>query len=147
MSLTANDPPTNVSPKRTIWYVIIAILLIAIAFVAIQKYVLQKPVDTVLPEDKLPAVKVQILNGCGFEGLASEYQDFIKDKNISVDSTGDTTKPIYDKSLIVVRKGDLEDLERLRKMTGIKLYTLARTEYSNVDFDIVLGRDYDQFMK
>lgn len=147
MSLTDSDTPANVTPKRTIWYVIIAILLIAIALVVIWKYVLRKPLDPIQNEDKLPAIKVQILNGCGFEGLAGEYQEYIKDKNISVDSTGDTTKPIYDKSLIVVRKGDLEDLSRLQKMTGIKLYTLARTEYSNVDFDIVLGRDYDQFMK
>ncbi len=146
MSLTVSEPPVNVSPKRTVWYVIIAVLLLAIALVVLWKFVLNKPLDEVLTEDKLPAIKVQILNGCGFEGLAGEYQDFIKDKNISVESTGDTAKPIYDKSLIVVRKGDLEDLSRLQKMTGIKLYTLARTEYSNVDFDIVLGRDYDQYM-
>lgn len=147
MSLTVSDPPENVSRKRTVWYVIIALLLVAIAIVVLLKYVIAKPLDQVLSEDKLPAIKVQILNGCGFEGLAGEYQDYIKDKNISVDSTGDTAKPIYDKSLIVVRKGDLEDLARLQKMTGIKLYTLARTEYSNVDFDIVLGRDYDQYMR
>lgn len=147
MSLTASSPQNNVSRWKYLKLGIIAILLIVIVILVIIKFVFPHDKATGEADDRFPAIKVQILNGCGFEGLASDYQEYLKDKNISVDATGDTEKPIYDKSLIVVRKGDMEDLERLMKMTGIKRYTIARTEYSIVDFDIIIGRDFNEYMK
>ncbi|MDD2424076.1 MAG: LytR C-terminal domain-containing protein, partial [Candidatus Cloacimonetes bacterium] len=66
-------------------------------------------------EDQLPAIKVVILNGCGYDQLATDFAAALKDKNIDVISMGNTPKPIYDKSIIVIRKGDKHDLERLQK--------------------------------
>ncbi|HQQ67361.1 MAG TPA: LytR C-terminal domain-containing protein, partial [Candidatus Cloacimonadota bacterium] len=98
-------------------------------------------------EDQLPAIKVVILNGCGFEQLASEFAAAISHKNIEVVSLGDTPRPIYDKSIIVIRKGDMQDLKRLQKMTGITRWTSAQNEYYSADFDIIVGRDYESFIK
>ncbi len=98
-------------------------------------------------EDQLPAIKVVVLNGCGYEQLAREYANSISELNIDVVSLGDTPKPIYDKSIIVVRKGDDHDLSRLMKMTGIKRWTSALNEYHSADFEIIIGRDFDEFMK
>ncbi|HNX37938.1 MAG TPA: LytR C-terminal domain-containing protein [Candidatus Cloacimonadota bacterium] len=147
MSLTDNPLENNVHSRKKIVLISLSILLIVLVILALVKFVFPGNKPTEKGEDKFPAIKVQILNGCGFEGLAGEYQEYIKDENISVDATGDTAKPIYDKSVIVVRKGDMEDLERLQKMTGIKRYTIARTDDSVVDFDIIIGRDFDEYMK
>lgn len=98
-------------------------------------------------EDQLPAIKVVILNGCGFEQLASEFAAAISQKNIEVVSLGDTPRPIYDKSIIVIRKGDMQDLKRLQKMTGITRWTSAQNEYHSADFDIIVGRDYESYIK
>ncbi|MCK9332248.1 MAG: LytR C-terminal domain-containing protein [Candidatus Cloacimonetes bacterium] len=98
-------------------------------------------------EDQLPAIKVLVLNGCGYEQLATEFSAHLANKNIDVISVGDTPKPIYDKSIIVMRKEDKNDLERLMRMTGIQRWTSALNEYHNADFDIIVGRDYEEFMK
>jgi len=90
---------------------------------------------------------VVVSNGCGYEQLASEFAGALKEKNIEGISLADTPKPIYDKSVIVMRKGDMEDLKRLQKMTGIERWTSAYNEYYNADFEIIVGRDYEQYIK
>jgi hypothetical protein len=133
-------------PKLKIWLPI-ALFVIAVAAAVVFFYLKQPGSEGPLAygEDKLPAVKVVVTNGCGYEQLASEFAETLKNKNIEVVSLGDTPKPIYDKSVIVVRKGDMQDLKRLQKMTGIQRWTSAINEYYNADFEIIVGRDYEQY--
>ncbi len=147
MDLTTNDTEKTLSPKRWIPYVIVALaVLVLVAFILIRGFKTDSG-PTQYTEDQLPAIKVVVLNGCGYEQLASEFAAAISHKNIEVVSLGDTPKPIYDKSVIVVRKGDMQDLARLQKMTGIERWTSAINEYHNADFDIIVGRDYELFIK
>ncbi len=97
------------------------------------------------PEHKLPAVKIVLTNGCGFEGLAKEFSDFLADKNVDIVAMGNTLRPVYDKTIIVIRKGDSQDFERLQRMTGINRYTMAKNESALADFEIIIGKDYEQY--
>ncbi|PKN72492.1 MAG: hypothetical protein CVU50_06435 [Candidatus Cloacimonetes bacterium HGW-Cloacimonetes-3] len=146
MDLTNNEPQNNVPQKWKIWIPIgVGVLLIIVAAV----FYFGKPsgsAATGYGEDKLPAIKVVVSNGCGYEQLASEFAATLANKNIDVVSLGDTPKPIYDKSIIVVRKGDMQDLKRLQKMTGIQRWTSAVNEYYNADFEIIVGSDYEEFI-
>lgn len=146
MSLTNNMGLDKLPPKLKIWLPI-ALFVIAVAAAVVFFYLKQPSSEGPLAygEDKLPAVKVVVTNGCGYEQLASEFAETLKNKNIEVVSLGDTPKPIYDKSVIVVRKGDMQDLKRLQKMTGIQRWTSAINEYYNADFEIIVGRDYEQY--
>ncbi|MDD2332311.1 MAG: LytR C-terminal domain-containing protein [Candidatus Cloacimonetes bacterium] len=103
--------------------------------------------STLGSEAGLPAIKVVLTNGCGFEGLASEFKEYCAKLNLDVIRLDNTPKPIWDKSVILIKKGDREDLHRLQKMTGISLWTEARNEDFDADFEIILGRDFDTFMK
>lgn len=98
-------------------------------------------------EDALPAIRIILTNGCGFENLAREFSMWLKDKNVDIVAMGNTPKPIYDKTIIVVRKGDMEDLKRLQRMTGIERYTMALNETALADFEIIIGKDYEQYTK
>lgn len=98
-------------------------------------------------ERDLPAIKVVVRNGCGIQELAADYTRYIRDKNIDVLYVGDTPHPIYNKSLIVARTGDRQDLERLQRMTGIQRHTLAIDPGYEAGFEIILGRDFEEFMK
>lgn len=146
MDLTNNEPQENVPQKWKIWLPIgIGALLIIVAAVFYFGKTSASAV-TEYGEDKLPAIKVVVTNGCGYEQLASEFAAAMATKNIEVVSLGDTPKPIYDKSIIVVRKGDMQDLKRLQTMTGIQRWTSAVNEYYNADFEIIVGRDYEEFI-
>ncbi|MDD2228432.1 MAG: LytR C-terminal domain-containing protein [Candidatus Cloacimonetes bacterium] len=147
MDLTNNEPPEIVAPKWKIWLpVCLGVLVIVVAAV----FYFSKQSGDKSPkeygEDKLPAIKVVVVNGCGYVQLASEFAAALARKNIEVVSLGDTPKPIYDKSIIVMRKGDKQDLKRLQKMTGIQRWTSAVNEYYNADFEIIVGRDYEEFI-
>ncbi len=98
-------------------------------------------------ESGLPSIKVRVLNGCGYDKLASEFSEFLSTKNIEVVEMGDTPRPIYDKSIIVVRRDDEQDLERLKRMTGITRFTYVLSENPKADFDIIVGRDYEDYTK
>lgn len=128
------------------WGIVVLTLGISLYFgILAQSKSKDSPAD--YGEDQLPAIKVLVLNGCGYEQLARDYANSISHLNIDVVSVGDTPKPIYDKSIIVVRKGDDHDLKRLMNMTGITRWTSALYEYHSADFDIIIGRDFDDFMK
>ncbi len=146
MDLTNNEPQNNVARKWKTWIPIsVGVLLIIVAAV----FYFGKSSGSAAAEygeDKLPAIKVVVTNGCGYEQLASEFAATLANKNIEVVSLGDTPKPIYDKSIIVVRKGDMQDLKRLQKMTGIQRWTSAVNEYYSADFEIIVGSDYEEFI-
>jgi len=147
LNLTNNQPENNLTLKRKIWLPIILVLIVIIAVVLFFTSRKKNPVNKIAyTEEQLPAIKVVVTNGCGYEHLAADFALALKDKNIEVVSLGETSKPIYDKTIIVVRKGDNEDLERLKKMTGIQRWTSAYNEYFNADFEIIVGRDYEQFI-
>jgi len=98
-------------------------------------------------EENLPAIRVEVSNGCGIEKLAADYSVYIKDKNIDVLRVSSTPYPIYNKSVLVLNNGDEQDLRRLQRMTGIQRYTLARNPESDVQFTIILGEDFKDYMK
>ena len=100
-----------------------------------------------LQEENLPALKVVVKNGCGVENLATDYSDYVKDKNMDVVSMGDTPQPIWNKSVIEVKTDDKQALARLQKMTGIKRYTLAVDPDAPAPFVIILGDDFEEYMK
>lgn len=147
MSLTSTPSSKKWYHRRGLWIALLAVVVIGMgAYIFIKG--LSHDSDDELPDEKtMPAIKVVVSNGCGYERLATEFALFLSTKNIEVKRLTDTPKPIYDKSVIVVKYGDTQDLQRLQKMTGIQRYTLA----SNPDFDapflIILGRDYEEFMK
>jgi len=147
LNLTNNPPENKLTTKRKIW---LPITLILIAIVAIVLFFIWKKnteeSKPVYSEEQLPAIKVVVTNGCGYEHLAADFAAALKDKNIEVVGLSETPKPIYDKTIIVIRKGDREDLERLMKMTGIQRWTSAYSEYFSADFEIIVGRDYEQFI-
>jgi len=147
LNLTNNPPDNMLTTKRKIW---LPITLVLIAIVAIVLFFVWKrdsaESKSVYGEEQLPAIKVIVTNGCGYEHLAADFASALKDKNIEVVGLSETTKPIYDKTIIVIRKGDSEDLERLMKMTGIQRWTSAYNEYFSADFEIIVGRDYEQYM-
>jgi len=145
--LTENRDPKKLRSNSRVWYIVIAVAtLLAAGYVIYRNYLHD---DNPLPpgEENMPAIKVIVSNGCGYESLATDYANYISKLNVEVVKLTDTPKPIYDKSLIVVRKQDEQDLKRLQVMTGIQRFTLAVNEASEAPFIIILGRDYQQFMK
>ncbi len=135
------------SKKRVhIWIILAVLVVLAVSIYLINSGVIKFHDDADEDEAKMPAIKVIITNGCGYENLATDYSNYIGTKNVDVVKLTDT-KPIYDKSIIVMLKDDEQDLQRLQKISGIQLFTKAINENADAQFIIILGRDYSEYMK
>lgn len=133
--------------SRIILGIVIVIILISTLGIFLYKFKVLDKTGDIDDEHKLPAIKIILTNGCGFEGLAKEFSEFLDEKNVDVIAIGNTRRPVYDKTIIVIRKGDNEDLRRLQRMTGITRFTMARTESALAEFEIIIGKDYEQYIK
>jgi hypothetical protein len=129
------------------WGIVIVFLLVSVTGILWYKYKYMPAQSETDTEHKLPAVKIILTNGCGFEGLAKEFSDFLADKNVDIVAMGNTLRPVYDKTIIVIRKGDTQDFKRLQRMTGIMRYTMAKNQTALADFEIIIGKDYEQYTK
>jgi len=132
---------------RNILIVIATLVLLSIGGALYYKYIYKGGSDNADPEHTLPAIKIILTNGCGFEGLAKEFADYLADKNVDIVMMTNTRKPIYNKTLIINRKGSPEDLQRLQRMTGIERFTEARNENALAEFEIIIGKDYEEYTK
>ena len=97
--------------------------------------------------DLMPAIRVRILNGCGHKNAASDFGNYLTRYNIDVIGVGNAHKFIYDRSIIVVKTDDEQDLERLMRYTGITRRVYALDNHSIESFQIIAGRDFRDYIK
>ncbi|MBW6515676.1 MAG: LytR C-terminal domain-containing protein [Candidatus Cloacimonetes bacterium] len=97
--------------------------------------------------DLSPAIRVRVLNGCGYRNAASDFGNYLIRYNIDVIGVGNVDKFIYDKSIIVVKHDDPQDLKRLMKYTGITRRVFALDDHAVESFQIIAGRDFREYMR
>jgi len=134
--------------------VIVPYLLILLALAAFYIYLVKKP----LPEAEVKKIefsgrmKVAVLNGCGYPGVATQVKDYLIDnysKNVDVLDwrNVDLNMFIYEKSILVVKKRDKKKLKFLQQLTGIKRRILSLNSDVNEEFQIILGKDFHKYFK
>lgn len=94
-------------------------------------------------------VKVKLLNGCGFPGVARDVKDYFdnSEHNVTVVSIGNVSgnRFIYRQSIIVAKHADEEKLKYLQAITGIERRIYAYDDNLFEEFHIILGNDYKQY--
>lgn len=95
-------------------------------------------------------VKISLLNGCGYRGIATEIKDYFVEKNFEmVDIISWKNVPgnnyIYDKTVIVVKKENQEKLNFLMNITGINRKIYSLNDDNIEEFQIILGKDYKKY--
>ena len=125
-----------------------------IIFLAVYVFLLFKPKEKLSEKGNfsLPIIKIAVLNGCGYPGIAKKVRDYIIDnfgENIDVLSSENVPRNmfIYRQTILVVKHKDEKKLEFLKKITGIKRRIFACDENSLEDFQIILGKDYKRYFK
>ena len=124
--------------------VLLVIIVLAVGGVLFLRYSRHQKQEQV--EARLPAIKINLKNGCGFEGAATEMSEFLASRNVDIVATGNAEKFIYDTTIIVVKKMDAQDLQRLINITGIQHWTLAENEFAPAPFEIIIGKDYEKLI-
>ncbi len=91
-------------------------------------------------------IQVEVLNGCGENGLAEKITNYLRGHNVDVVSRGNYEHFNVPKTTVLDRVGKTERSDRLASLLGLsKNYVqVERDPNLQLDATIVIGKDYKQ---
>ena len=96
------------------------------------------------------AVKVSILNGCGYPGIATDVKEQLLENDlIDVIAWKNNFRNmfIYDQTIIIAKRDNPKKLKYLMDITGIKRRAYAFNSDNIEEYYIILGKDYKKYFK
>lgn len=133
---------------RGFFWLFIALLLVTASCHSKQQGVVAQAADTTATVPAGAAIRLNIINGCGISGAAQTVRKSLeRHGGVDIVSVGDAGRQTYNRTVIVARKNDLAELERLKALSGITIYTYARMAQPVADYDIIIGRDYSKIFR
>ena len=94
-------------------------------------------------------IQIEILNGCGIDGIADNFTEKLRKKNFDVVHTGNYRSYDIDESIIIDRTGNIDNAEILAEIVGVDEAHIIRQlnkEYF-LDITLIIGKDYKQLFK
>lgn len=104
----------------------------------------ENPAEQQVLEPVSRSLQIEVLNGCGKEGLAKNITSYLRQKDIDVVSQGNYVNFNVRKSMIIDRVDDPEKMKMLAKILGISPDQIQVKIEPNLQLDatVVLGKDY-----
>ncbi len=96
------------------------------------------------PATSHAVTRVQVLNGCGVDGLAAKAAKFLRLKGYDVVDVKNT--PLLLESLVVDRVGNRDAARKLAKLLGVSEENIIQQscDYLELDLTVILGKDYKE---
>ena len=94
-------------------------------------------------------MQIEVLNGCGVDGVADRFTDYLRKKNFDVVNTGNYRSFNIDNSIVIDRTGDIINAEYLAEVIGIDNKQVIQQKNKNyfLDVSLIIGKDYKQLFK
>jgi hypothetical protein len=150
-SISNNKPARKSSSFSNIVLITLIVFLSAvILFLSYSLYLkIQKITDEKNKSDKNVAsaiIQVEVLNGCGVEGIAAKFTEFLRQKNFDVVQVGNYASDNIDETLVIDRIGNRANAEKLAEVLGIdKRYIILQLNKDYfLDATLVIGKDYNK---
>jgi len=132
-------------PRIIALNVVIVILILVVGYLSyalIARHVIHPPVVAHRPESD-EIIQLDVLNGCGIDGVASEVTGYLRARGFDVVEIRNYKSFDVDESLVIDRVGNLKSAERVAYALGIKkenvIQQLNQDYY--VDVSVVVGKD------
>lgn len=93
-------------------------------------------------EVSVPALRVEVLNGCGEAGVAERAAGLLRALGHDVVRVGDATEPVFERSVVVDRRGRDRISRALAREIGPCPVVLERIDPASADLTLILGADY-----
>lgn len=104
----------------------------------------ENPAEQQVLQPVFRSLQIEVLNGCGKEGLAKDITYYLRQKDIDVVSQGNYVNFNVRKSMIIDRVDNPKKMEMLAKILGISPDQIQVKVEPNLQLDatVVLGKDY-----
>ena len=108
--------------------------------------VFHKPVEITRTGTKDP-IRIEVLNGCGINRLASRVTDFLRDQGFDVVKTDDAPTTDYTLTIVQDRAGDIENANKVAYALGITPQNITQqiNEDLFLDVTVIIGLDYKSY--
>jgi len=90
-------------------------------------------------------IQLEVLNGCGKEGIADELTSYLRANNFDVVRTGNYRSFDVDYSLIIDRLGNMANAKKVAEALGVSedhIIQQLNEEYF-LDVTFIIGKDYN----
>ncbi len=102
----------------------------------------EKPV--VQQEEPNRILQIEVLNGCGVNGLAARFTDFLRQAGFDVIKTDNYESHNVDKTLIIDRRGNVKNALKIADALGLDRQRVLQEINAayQIDATVILGRDF-----
>lgn len=98
-------------------------------------------------QDIPKTLKVEVLNGCGVDGLAKTLTNYLREKNIDVVYFGDYESWTLSETLVIDRRDpNLKNAKIIGKLIGVKENRMfpQLSPQRQLDVSIIIGKNYSE---
>ena len=98
-----------------------------------------------LPDPKaFPNIHVEVLNGCGADGVAGRVGEALRDLGFDVMTLGNAENFNYPETIVIDRVGNREFAQQVAEMLGTenRIQQITPDPFRIEEVTVVVGRDY-----
>jgi hypothetical protein len=94
-------------------------------------------------------IQVEVLNGCGAQGVAEKFTDFLRRKKFDVVQTGNYRSFDIDNTLVIDRTGNMANARKVAAALGLDNRSVIMQKNDNyfLDVSVVIGKDYKKLLQ
>ncbi len=89
-------------------------------------------------------IQVEVLNGCGVEGIADKFTEFLRSNHFDVVQMGNYISYDVEKTIVIDRTGNLSNAYKVADLLGIDRKNVIQQINENyfLDVSIIVGKDF-----
>jgi hypothetical protein len=122
-----------------IYVAAVVILLLALAYPFLKTFNSKKVTWTENPSFD---IRIQVLNGCGTEGVAEEVASCLRDAGFDIVGTGNADAFDYQHTLVIDRCGSMDKAIKVGKVLQCEKVMVQRIAAPAGDVAVVVGSDW-----
>lgn len=103
------------------------------------------------PEDEpkfTDIIQVEVLNGCGVNGIGERFTDYLRDNKYDVIHTGNYISFNVDKTLVIDRRGNMENAKAVARTLGVPQESVIQQMNDDyfLDVSVIIGKDFHELL-
>jgi hypothetical protein len=91
-------------------------------------------------------IQIEVLNGCGVDGIAAKFTDYLRQRDFDVVQVGNYTSSNIEESMIIDRIGNKANAEKLAETLGLNKQNIIQQLNKDyfLDLTLIIGKDYNK---
>lgn len=148
VSVQKNHTNLGTSISNSVLISLIVILSVLVAFLFYSLFIkisrMTNHKDQLAQSTASAIIHIEVLNGCGVDGIAAKFTNYLREKNFDVVNVSNYKSSSIEQTMVIDRTGNVANVEKLADVLGVEKKNIIQqisTDYL-LDATVVIGRDY-----